>query len=205
MKLTPYLFLTITVTAIIGTSVWQSSAQMNKMMNHNMDEMSMELGAADANLDLRFIDAMIPHHQGAVQMAKEALKKSKRPEIQKLATAIIKAQQEEIAQLQKWRKLWYPNMSSTPMAWHGEMGHMMTMSASQQKAMMMSMDLGAGDAKFDLRFIDAMIPHHEGALTMAQEALSKSKRPEIQKLAKAIITSQKAEIIEMQKWRKAWY
>lgn len=46
-------------------------------MNHNMGEMSMELGAADANLDLRFIDGMILHHQGAIAMAKAALQKSK--------------------------------------------------------------------------------------------------------------------------------
>jgi uncharacterized protein (DUF305 family) len=37
------------------------------MMNHNM---AMDLGSADANYDLRFIDAMIPHHQGAVRNLK---------------------------------------------------------------------------------------------------------------------------------------
>jgi len=52
----------------------------------------MELGPADAEFDLRFIDAMTPHHQGAVEMAKEAQQKSKRPEIQKLAADIIQAQ-----------------------------------------------------------------------------------------------------------------
>jgi uncharacterized protein (DUF305 family) len=69
----------------------------------------------------------------------------------------------------------------------------------------MDMDLGAGDAEFDLRFINAMIPHHEGAVTMAQDALSKSKRPEIKKLAQNILTSQQTEINEMKKWRQAWY
>lgn len=70
---------------------------------------------------------------------------------------------------------------------------------------MMSMDLGAADDQFDLRFLNAMIPHHEGAVVMAQDALSKSKRPEIQKLAQEIITSQKAEIQQMQQWKQAWY
>jgi uncharacterized protein (DUF305 family) len=69
----------------------------------------------------------------------------------------------------------------------------------------MDMDLGAGDAEFDLRFINAMIPHHEGAVTMAQDALSKSKRPEIKKLAQSIITSQQKEIEQMKQWRQAWY
>jgi uncharacterized protein (DUF305 family) len=170
-----------------------------------MGEMSMELGVADANFDLRFIDGMTPHHQGAVVMAKEALQKSKRPEIKKLAAAMIKAQDKEIAQMQQWRKAWYPQVSSTPMAWNSQMGHMMSMSKEQKQGMMMNMDLGAADNNFDLRFINAMIPHHEGALEMAKDAQSKSKRPEIKKLAQEILSSQKVEITQMQQWRKSWY
>ncbi len=169
-------------------------------MNHNMD-----LGPADADYDLRFIDAMTPHHQGAVEMAKEAQQKSKRPEIKKLAEEIIKAQNKEIAELKQWRTAWYPKAPSTPTAWHAQMNHTMAMSPEQSKAMRMDMDLGAGDAEFDLRFINAMIPHHEGAVTMAQDALSKSKRPEIKKLAQSIISSQQKEIEQMKQWRQAWY
>jgi uncharacterized protein (DUF305 family) len=171
-------------------------------MGHSM---SMDLGPADADLDLRFIDAMVPHHQGAVEMAQEVQKKSKRPELLKLAEDIIQAQQKEIAQMQQWRKTWYPKAGDTPMAWHSQMGHMMAMSAEQKSGMMMRQDLGAADANFDLRFIDAMIPHHEGALTMAKEVLTKSKRPEIKKLAEEILASQQAEIKQMQQWRKTWY
>jgi len=204
MKLKPHTLAIIALTAAIGIGTWQSSAQMGKM-NHNMSGMSMELGKADANLDLRFIDGMMPHHQGAIAMAKEALQKSKRPEIKKLAVEIIKAQEVEIAQMQKWRKSWYPNVGSTPMAWNSEMGHMMTMTDSQKKGMMMSEDLGASDTNFDLRFLNAMIPHHEGAVVMAKDALAKSKRPEIKKLAHEIIASQNAEIKQMQQWKQAWY
>jgi len=50
-----------------------------------------------------------------------------------------------------------------------------------------------------------MIPHHQGAITMAQDALSKSKRPEIKQLAQEIITSQQKEIDQMKQWRQAWY
>jgi uncharacterized protein (DUF305 family) len=177
-----------------------------KGMNHgSTGNMSMDLGPADANLDLRFIDAMTPHHQGAVEMAKEAQQKSKRPEIQKLATDIIQAQDKELDQMKQWRTAWYPKASDTPMAYDAQMGHMMAMSPEQKKGMMMSQNLGAADADFDLRFINAMIPHHEGAVTMAKEALSKTKRPEIKQMAKAIVTSQQAEIQQMQQWRKTWY
>ncbi|MEH2113628.1 DUF305 domain-containing protein [Nostoc sp.] len=172
------------------------------MMNHSM---RMDLGPADANFDLRFIDAMIPHHQGAVEMANVAQQKSKRPEIKKLADNIIKSQNQEITQMKQWRQAWYPKVGDKPMAYNSQMGHMMEMSSDQMKAMMMSQDLGAADTEFDLRFINAMIPHHEGAVTMGQDALGKSKRPEIKKLAQEIVKAQEIEIKEMQQWRKAWY
>ncbi len=175
---------------------------MHGSMGHSMN---MDLGPADADYDLRFVDAMIPHHEGAVVMAKEVLQKSQRPEMKKLAEAIIKAQTKEIAEMKQWRTAWYPKAPITPMAWHAPMGHMMAMSEDQKKSMMMSMDLGAADAEFDLRFLDAMIPHHEGALVMAKDVLTKSKRPEMQQLAKNILLSQQQEIDQMKQWRQAWY
>ncbi|MEG4806628.1 DUF305 domain-containing protein [Microcoleus sp. F8-D3] len=171
-------------------------------MNHNM---SMDLGPADADYDLRFIDGMTVHHQGAVNMAQDVLKQSKRPEMKKLANNIIAAQNREIDRMKEWRKTWYPKASITPMAYHAQMGHMMAMTPEQIQSMMMSMDLGAADDQFDLRFINAMIPHHEGALVMAQDALKKSKRPEMKKLSQEILTSQKQEIEQMKQWRQAWY
>ncbi|MCA6519465.1 MAG: DUF305 domain-containing protein [Pseudanabaena sp. M110S1SP2A07QC] len=66
---------------------------------------------------------------------------------------------------------------------------------------MMSVDLGKADDKFDLRFLDAMVPHHEGALVMAKDAIAKSKRPEIQKMAQEILSSQQAEINQMKQLR----
>ncbi|OKH36171.1 DUF305 domain-containing protein [[Phormidium ambiguum] IAM M-71] len=171
-------------------------------MNHST---AMDLGPADANYDLRFINAMTLHHQGAVEMAKEAQQKSTRPQIKTLANDIIKAQNKEISQLKQWRQAWYPNAGDKPMAHNAQTGQMMEMSSDQMKEMMMSGDLGAANTEFDLRFINAMIPHHQGAITMAQDALSKSKRPEIKQLAQEIITSQQKEIDQMKQWRQAWY
>ncbi|MCW6050949.1 DUF305 domain-containing protein [Lyngbya sp. CCAP 1446/10] len=178
------------------------SGGMNHGMNHNM---SMDLGPADANYDLRFIDGMTVHHQGAINMAKDVLNKSKRPEIKKLANNMIAAQNREINQMKQWRKNWYAKAENTPMAYHAQMGDMMAMTPEQMQSMMMSMDLGAADAEFDLRFLNAMIPHHEGALVMAEDALKKSKRPEMKKLSQEILTSQKQEIEQMKEWRQAWY
>lgn len=170
-------------------------------MDHSMP---MSLGSADPNYDLRFINAMSLHHQGAIAMAKEAEQKSQRPEIKQLAGNIIKAQDGEISQLQQWRKAWYPEASSESVTSGRDSQPVVTMSKHHQ-SMMMQKDLGAADTKFDLRFINAMVLHHEGALTMAEEALSKSKRPEVKQLAQAIITSQQTEIESMERWQQTWY
>jgi uncharacterized protein (DUF305 family) len=177
-------------------------------MNHegmNHGDMHMSLGPQDELFDLRFIDAMIPHHEGAVEMAQEALEKSDRPEIQTLSQEIIEAQEQEIQQLREWRQAWYPDMDDTPMMYHESMGHTMPMTEEMRQAMMMLGDLGEADAEFDLRFINAMIPHHEGAVGMAQEALEKSDRPEIRAIAQEIIDAQEQEISQMEAWRQEWY
>ena len=194
------------ITAATPASSKQDMAQGGMGGMGGMDHsMSMDLGPADANYDLRFIDGMSVHHQGAVNMAQDVLKQSKRPEMKKLATNIIAAQKREINQMKEWRKTWYPKADNTPMAYHAQMGHMMAMTPEQMQSMMMTMDLGAADDQFDLRFLNAMIPHHEGALVMAQDALKKSKRPEMKKLSEEILTSQKKEILQMKEWRKTWY
>ncbi|NHB76753.1 CopM family metallochaperone [Rhodobacter calidifons] len=54
------------------------------------------------NADVDFIRGMIPHHQGAVEMAKIVLEHGKDPEVRKLAEGIIAAQEAEI----KWMKDW---------------------------------------------------------------------------------------------------
>jgi uncharacterized protein (DUF305 family) len=139
--------------------------------------------------DAAFIDSMIVHHEGAIIMASQALEQAERPEITELANAIISAQEAEIAQMKEWRTTWFPDLPETT-------GMEMDMGP---------MEVPEGDAPFDQRFIQAMIPHHEGAIAMAQEALQNAERQEIKDLAQAIISAQEAEIAQMKEWLSAWY
>ena len=58
---------------------------------------------------------------------------------------------------------------------------------------------------FDRAFIDAMVPHHRGAIRMARVALGKAEDRELRRLARSIITTQSDEIVDMNAWRKRWY
>lgn len=104
---------------------------------HNMDmhgdshmgmsdaEMGMDMDPAmlkDAKpFDRAFIDMMVPHHQGAIAMAKRLLKDGEQPALRKMANDVIDAQTKEIAQMREWRKAWYGATADAgdPMADHG--------------------------------------------------------------------------------------
>jgi len=64
-------------------------------------------GKTGDDFDQAFLDEMIVHHQGAVQMAELASSSAKHQEIKDLAAAIVAAQNEEIGRMQSWQRSWY--------------------------------------------------------------------------------------------------
>jgi uncharacterized protein (DUF305 family) len=146
--------------------------------------------------DERFIDAMVPHHQGAIAMAEVALKNAEHEEIIQLSRNIISTQQAEIEELKSIKKEEF-GTSNVPME----------MSQEQMRGMGMMMDPQelANREPFDRAFIDAMIPHHQSAIEMAQVALENSDNPKIKELAENIISAQQEEIEQMTRWRQQWY
>jgi uncharacterized protein (DUF305 family) len=146
--------------------------------------------------DERFIDAMVPHHQGAIEMARVALKNAEHEEILELSRNIILSQQAEIEDLKAIKKEEY-GTSNVPME----------MSPRQMRGMGMMMDPQqlASQEPFDKAFIDAMIPHHQSAIEMAKVAYQESKNDKIKELAQNIVSAQQEEIEQMKRWRRQWY
>ncbi len=87
-----------------GTVMGGSQPAMSGMM---MDMTAGLKGKTGDDFDKEFLAEMVVHHQGAVDMAQLALKNAKHQEIKNLATAIIEAQNKEIAQMKAWYKAWY--------------------------------------------------------------------------------------------------
>lgn len=85
----------------------------------------------------------------------------------------------------------------------GGMGGSMSMDSMMQD--MMANLNGKTGAEFDKAFLTEMIMHHEGAVVMAQAALTATKRPELLTLAKNIISAQTTEIKMMKDWQKSWF
>ena len=152
--------------------------------------------------DLRFLDQMIAHHQMGVIMTQHMAEDSARPEMRDLAQRIITAQQREITQMQQWRQQWYPNTPRTPGMGGGMMGPGMMGGMMDRETMGQMM---GRSFDFDRMFLQMMIPHHEGAIEMAQAALQQAEHTEIKTLAQNIITTQQAEITEMRGYLQAWY
>jgi len=139
-------------------------------MDHSMMMVSSER---------EFVTGMIPHHQEAVDTANEVLARGgSTPEIRTLAEGIIEAQEREIAMLKQWHLDWY--------------GEAYVADDSYQPMMR---DLSAlSGADLDRTFLQDMIPHHMGAIMMAQSVRPYIEHQEVSDMADAIMVTQTAEI-----------
>ena len=170
---------------------------LKSMKNMKGSMMESSPDAVSAPYDLQFLDTMAAHHQGAVDMAKPIVAKSDNAELKAFAAKIIADQNKEIAQMKNWREKWF---AGKPPAMNMEMPGMM----DSMMGMNMKKMAAPGGNLLDLRFLDMMTMHHQGAITMSKEALDRAEHAEIKTLANQIIKAQEAEIKQMQEWKTAW-
>ena len=140
----------------------------------------------------QFLENMIQHHKDGVKMAKMALEKGQSKEVKRVSQKIIKVQNNEISQLQSWKRKWYPEEKM-----NGDMAKM-----SMSKMDTSKMESMTGKA-FDKSFLQLMVEHHEGAVAMAEGASSDLKHKDVKKFAEMTIKNQNAEILKMKKMESA--
>lgn len=230
--------------AIAGSS--PKSAQLATQPTTNAQSAgSAFMGQTNSNApyELRFIDQMIAHHEGAIISVQTMITNSTHPELRDLGNRIVTTQQQQIDQMLTWRKQWYPdapalNTASMDMGMDmmsgGTIGGWMmgsgaltdTNSTAPYRGMMgggMMGNTGAAapngnnmggsmmggvptsSAQSDRMFLQMMIPHHQIAIDMSQDALKNAQHPELKTLAQSIISGQSAEITEMEGYLKTWY
>lgn len=172
---------------------------MKKMNNEMMESMSGMMGKMDAmkmtgDFDLDFANMMIMHHQAAIDMSETVLAKGNDAQVKTWAQNIITTQKAEIAQMETLVKNYkMPEMKKEGAEMHNELGETMKKMMDKTKAMTMS-------GNTDKDFVTMMIPHHESAVTMAEDEISHGKQLELKKVAQKVITDQTKEMKDFNAW-----
>lgn len=153
--------------------------------NQAQGSMGMGLGQADRLVDLRYINAMAAHHRGAMLLAEQVKDKSQRAEVRELAAAILKNEPVLIDELYSWKKQWYKSGQA----------------ARDPRVA----KLGNFDDKMDLRFLNALIAHHQDGVAMTMDIRLKSSRNEVLNNADAVQDFLTKSGDMLKGWRKQWY
>jgi uncharacterized protein (DUF305 family) len=202
---TGILAIAVLLTSSTAIAIGETIAQGMPHRGGGHGGMGMGMMMSGEQGDRTFIEMMIPHHDGAVKMADLILKRTKRPELRQLATAIKRDQTREIGQMKTWYQQWYKaSVPSNPKS--GGMG--MGMMSGGGMANMMTAQVQklatTNERDSDRVFLEEMIPHHKMALMMTSHIVD-SDRPELRTLAKNIMQTQTAEIEQMRQWYNTWY
>jgi uncharacterized protein (DUF305 family) len=143
--------------------------------------------APGTGTDRAFVAAMIPHHEGALAMARIAQQRGRSDVVRRLADDIADTQAQEISTLRREDEALaeagvQPGALGVPehaTGTHGDTAQL------------------RGAEPFDRAFIEMMIPHHAEAIAMARAERARGKDPELRALAQAIIAAQEREIRAM--------
>ena len=163
---------------------------------------TMDMSDETMEVDLAYIDMMIPHHASIIALSQVALTELQDERLRRIAEAIIDAQDAEIQELKGYRLEFYGSAEPEPLD-EQQMMQLMGDMAKSMDAMMSEMDADAQIAAFcsaenaDVAFIDLTIPHHESAIAGSEVVLAQAIHPEIRDFAQRVIDAQQREIDEL--------
>ena len=142
--------------------------------------------------DVTFTQSMVPHHEQAVEMAGLALepKAGASVKTKDVAAQIEQAQGPEITMMRSMMQGWGNSGMMDDMAGHNTTGMMTTAEMTALAALT--------GTQFDRSWAEMMIRHHQGAIEMANVVKTNGKNSGVRMLADQIVTTQTAEITELQ-------
>lgn len=171
------------VTLIIWIWIWYFFTPEYKLSMYNKNEMN--LWVADRWIDLRYLNAMIAHHRWAMLLADQAKENAQKSEIKNLAWDILKGEPKLIDELYWWKRDWYNDIRTVRDPYPTK--------------------LWWSDEKFELRFLNALIAHHENWIEMTKEIRTKSSKKEVLDNADAVEQFLTTTLEMLKKWRSEWY
>ncbi|MFD7660206.1 DUF305 domain-containing protein [Actinosynnema sp. NPDC059797] len=170
--------------------------------NHHLSSAPNTTGAVAPagehnDADIAFAQGMIPHHEGAIEMARTARGRTGNQAVLDLASRVEEAQDPEIETMTGWLTAWGAEVA--PGGGHAGHGSSMPGMGEEEVAALEA----ARDADFDRLFLETMIEHHRGAIDMAGVELRSGGNAGAKTLAQKIIDDQRAEIAEMREMLRA--
>lgn len=181
---------TVTVIAPMG-----HRAEIIAATNAMLDAMSQ--GMQTDNADVAFVQSMLAHHNAALQLAQIELKYGRDEQLRKLAEDSLIAQSNEIRWLQNWLK--YNASTGKPTATPATLAKEPSYTESLKQMYQQMLSASAIDDP-DEAFRQTLIPHHKGAMAMAQIELKYGKDDKIRQFADRTIETQQAEINALRHW-----
>ncbi len=181
--------------AIAATSIVLLTACGTSSDSQSSPDASEDTSQAQAfnDDDVMFAQMMIPHHEQAIEISDIALDPTigASSDVKNLANEIKNAQDPEITTMKNLLTLWGKSTAMDPNMDHSDMmDGMLTIEELDSLANL------RGD-EFDVAWIEAMIRHHEGAVSMAEDLLDSGVSAELIALAEDIIATQQLEITKM--------
>lgn len=141
--------------------------------------------------EVQFVQHMLQHHAQALDLAAPMLERSRQRTVRSLALDIQLSQREQMRQMEAMLGRWGqpPGEPISP-----EHARMMGMASEAELAELSTLPVGQAERQF----LRLMIRHHQGAVAMTLPVLDAAARPEVERLTRQIVVTQRGEIRTME-------
>lgn len=141
-----------------------------------------------ARFEIRFMENMIDHHQGGIEMSRLCVEKAVHAELRQICQSIIAAQSSEIQLMQSWLGSWYGE-AHTPRSSNAGMNKLERLSG----------------AAFEIQYMEMISDHHAEALKDSTDCLLRAYHKDLRDLCERMINAQAHEINVFRTWLCQWY